>query len=310
MGFGGYYFLKDEFSAPGRLSESKIIIVPQGYSVKSIASLLSDHGIIDNSLVFSWGVRLFGQSKPLLSGEYEIFPAMADRDVMLLLQSGKVVVRKITVPEGLTVKQIYNLLKKTKTLKGDLPTLKKFPEGSLLPETYMYTSRETKGQILIRMQKAMTEFLQGLLNGHLNSKSQVLLPNEIVILASMVERETSRKDERARIAGVFLNRLKLGMKLQSDPTVIYGVSGGEGVINRPLTKTDLKTKNPYNTYTNFGLPRGPISNPGRASLIAVLNPSKTDELYFVADGEGGHLFARNLDDHNMNVKRWRRINRR
>ena len=174
----------------------------------------------------------------------------------------------------------------------------------------MYTSRETKGQILIRMQKAMTEFLQGLLNGHLNSKSQVLLPNEIVILASMVERETSRKDERARIAGVFLNRLKLGMKLQSDPTVIYGVSGGEGVINRPLTKTDLKTKNPYNTYTNFGLPRGPISNPGRASLIAVLNPSKTDELYFVADGEGGHLFARNLDDHNMNVKRWRRINRR
>ena len=297
MGFGSYYFLKGEFSAPGRLSESKIVIIPHGYSVKSIGSFLHDQGVVDNSLVFYWGVRLFGQSKPLLSGEYEILPGMANKDVMLLLQSGKVVVRKITVPEGLTVKQIYDLLKKTKTLKGDLPSLSKFSEGSLLPETYLYTSRDSKSQILERMQNSMTELLQGLWNDHLHSKSQILSPNEVVILASIVERETSRKDERARIAGVFLNRLKLGMKLQSDPTVIYGISGGRGIINRPLTKSDLKTKSPYNTYTNYGLPWGPISNPGRASLIAVLNPFQTDELYFVADGGGGHLFARDLDNH-------------
>ncbi|MDD3447306.1 MAG: endolytic transglycosylase MltG, partial [Zavarzinia sp.] len=219
-----------------------------------------------------------------------------------LLRDGKVVVHRLTVPEGLTVAEIMKLVADTAALSGSLPPIP--PEGTLLPETYNFTRGENRSAMVDRMRRAMVEALDSAWAARVDglpfeTKEQAL------VLASIIEKETARDSERRRIAGVFVNRLRKGMRLQSDPTVIYGITKGQGPLGRSLTRTDLREATDYNTYVVYGLPPGPISSPGLDSLRAAVNPSTHKELYFVADGKGGHAFAETLDDHNANVQRWR-----
>ncbi|MCH8835131.1 MAG: endolytic transglycosylase MltG, partial [Proteobacteria bacterium] len=224
--------------------------------------------------------------------------------VVALLQSGKTVVRRLTVAEGLTTTQVLAQLNRTEGLAGDLPSPP--GEGTLLPETYHFSYGERRDAMVARMRAAMDETLARLWDSRapgLPLKS----PREALILASIVEKETALPEERSRIAAVFLNRLGKGMRLQSDPTVAYALTGGRGPLGRPLSRADLKTPSPFNTYLIDGLPPGPVSNPGRAAMAAVLDPVATEDFYFVADGTGGHVFARTLGEHNRNVVRWRKF---
>ena len=297
------------FVAPGPLTTETVLIIPRGASVRSIGALLDAEGIVDDATVFSFGVRGFGGERPLVAGEYTFAPALSARDAMRILQSGKVVARNLTIPEGLTALQVVALLATAEGLAGEPPPPGTIGEGSLLPETYQYVRGDTRGDIVARMQKAMAETLDQLWRERSADAGPLTLPRDALILASIVERETGRGAERPRIAAVFLNRLRRGMRLQSDPTVVYGLSNRTGTIGRPLTRADLAVDHPYNTYIHAGLPPGPIANPGRDSLAAVLQPAKSKDLYFVADGTGGHAFARTLDEHNRNVARWRRLQR-
>lgn len=297
------------FAAPGPLTEDVMLVIPRGASVRSIAALLEAQGVVDDATVFSWGVRGFGGERPLVAGEYAFPAAVSARDAMRLLQSGKVVARNLTIPEGLTTLQIFAMVDAAEGLDGALPAGLQAGEGTLLPETYQYVRGERRVEFVARMQKAMREMLVRLWRERSADSSPLASPREALILASIVERETGKAEERPRIAAVFLNRLRRGMRLQSDPTVVYGLSNGAGVIGRPLTRADLAVDHPYNTYIHTGLPPQPIANPGRDSLAAVLHPAKTNDLYFVADGTGGHTFARTLEEHNRNVARWRRHQR-
>ena len=295
------------FASPGDLSEETIFIVPQGASVKSIGKLLEIKGIVNKSLVFVWGVRGFGDSLPLIAGEYLVPPRVSPLDTMRILQSGKVVIHKLTIPEGLTTHQIIELVNAADGLIGKLPPYLSLKEGAFLPETYQYIRGEGRKETLLRMQKSMTKTLNDLWEKRSPLSSILNTSYEALILASIVERETSQPKERPKVAAVFLNRLKRGMKLQSDSTVIYGLSNQKGFLGRSLTKSDILSKNPYNSYIHYDLPPGPISNPGRDSLVAAMNPSKTKDLYFVANGLGGHTFSSTLREHNKNVARWRHI---
>jgi UPF0755 protein len=297
------------FVAPGPLIAEKIVVIPRGASVRAIAALLAAEGIVDEATVFSLGVRGFGGERPLVAGEYAFTPALSARDAMRILQSGKVVARNLTIPEGLTALQVISLLSAAEGLAGEPPAPDKIGEGNLLPETYQYVRGDRRDDVVARMQKAMGETLEKLWRERSPDASPLTSPQDALILASIVERETGQAEERPRIAAVFLNRLRRGMRLQSDPTVVYGLSNGTGTIGRPLTRADLAVDHAYNTYIHGGLPPGPIANPGRDSLAAVLQPAKTKDLYFVADGSGGHAFARTLDEHNRNVARWRRLQR-
>jgi UPF0755 protein len=305
----GVWMFHRAFAAPGPLTEDAVLVIPRGASVRSIAALLAAEGIVGDAAVFSLGVRGFGGERPLAAGEYAFPPAVSARDAMRILQSGKVVARNLTIPEGLTAFQVLALVGAAEGLRGELPAASGIGEGSLLPETYRYVYGERRDDILARMQKVMGETLDRLWRERSENSGPLASPREALILASIVERETGKADERPRIAAVFLNRLRRGMRLQSDPTVVYGMSRGAGVIGRPLTRADLAADHPYNTYIHAGLPPGPIANPGRGSLAAVLQPAKSKDLYFVADGTGGHAFARTLKAHNRNVARWRRLQR-
>ena len=305
----GLWLFNRAFSAPGNLAEEAMLVIPRGASVRSIAALLEDNGVIDDAIIFSWGVRGFGGERPLAAGEYAFPTAISARDAMRLLQSGKVVVRNLTIPEGLTALQIFAAVGAAEALEGELPPAEEFGEGVLLPETYQYVRGETREQFLRRMKNAMAETLDRLWRERSPEAGPLASPEEALILASIVERETGQAAERPRVAAVFLNRMRRGMRLQSDPTVVYGLSNGTGTIGRPLTRADLAADHPYNTYVHAGLPPGPIANPGRESLAAVLQPAKSKDLYFVADGTGGHAFAQTLAEHNRNVARWRRIER-
>ncbi len=226
------------------------------------------------------------------------------RQVIGLLQSGRTVVRRLTVVEGMTTDQV---LEQLRAAEGPVGTLDDHPpEGSLLPETYHFSYGDTRDAMLARMMRAMDKLLADLWP---NRAADLPLetPRQAVTLASVVEKETGKPDERARMAGVFVNRLRRGMPLQSDPTVLYALTEGRSTLDRRLTRDDLTADSPYNTYRNKGLPPGPICNPGRDALVAALNPLPTDDLYFVADGEGGHFFAKTLKEHNRNVARFRRI---
>ncbi len=292
------------YTRPGPLAESQTVVVPRGSGVRAIAQTLADAGVIEHPLLFALGSRL--DDEPLKAGEY-LFPAgVSTRSAVERMQSGETVVRRVTVPEGYTSAQVVEVLRATEGLTGEIEEIP--PEGSLLPETYHFSFGDSRADILRRMRQAMDSALDALWNRRdeglpLESKRQAL------ILASIVERETGVAGERPRVAAVFLNRLRRGMRLQSDPTVIYGLSDGTGSIDRALTRSDLATEHPYNTYVIDGLPPTPIANPGAAAIAAVLSPSETDELYFVADGSGGHVFSRTLAEHNRNVAKWRRIER-
>jgi len=288
----------------GPLGHETAVVIPRGSGTEAIAHALADAGVIDKPALFALGTRLVPGNRPLRAGEY-LFPAgISMVDTIELLRSGRTVVHRLTVPEGLTSAQIVAMLQAEPALSGEIA--KTPPEGSLLPETYHFSWGDSRAEILNRMQTAMTTLLAELWVRR-SDKLPLAGPEQAVTLASIVEKETAVREERPRIAGVFVNRLERRMRLQSDPTVVYALNGGAGPLGRPLTRADWKMASPYNTYAVDGLPPGPIANPGRASLEAAVNPERNDYLYFVADGTGHHAFAETLPDHNKNVVHWRGV---
>jgi len=294
-----------QFMRPGPLTTETALVIPKGAGVAAIAGQLAAAGVIQRPLIFRVGVRLFGRDRGLQAGEY-LFPAtVAPKDAMQIILSGKTVVRKLTVAEGLTTDEIFALVAGAGGLKG-LPGPRP-AEGALLPETYHFAFGDSREEIIGRMTRAMKETLDTLWRSRAPD-GMLESPAEALVLASIIEKETAVAAERPHIAGVFFNRFRRGMKLQSDPTVAYGIGLEDGPLDRPLTRADLKRPTPFNTYLNGGLPPAPICNPGRASIEAALNPIKTDDFYFVADGTGGHVFAKTLKAHNRNVAKWRKMN--
>lgn len=295
-----------EYARPGPLVTPTTIVIPRGAGVDEIADLLAREGVLKTPLVFRVSVRVTGADKALQAGEYSIPAAISTRELVVLLTTGKTVRRRLTIPEGLTSYQIVEQIRVVDGLAGDVPDNP--PDGTLLPETYQFAYGDARTTILERMRKAMDELLAEMWDTRF-PELPFAAPQDAVILASIVEKETGQAEERGRIAAVFINRLRKGMRLQSDPTTVYALTGGRGALGRPLTRTDIKIESPFNTYFSDGLPPGAICNPGRAAIAAVLRPPRTDELYFVADGSGGHVFSRTLDEHNRAVARWRKIRR-
>ena len=273
--------------------------------MSQIARDLEAAGIIADSRLFRLYARYRGLDSSLHAGEYEFQPAVSMAEVLARIATGKIVLRFVTIPEGLTSREVAALVAAAEGMKGIADTP---PEGSILPETYTFTLDESRAALVARMQDAMQETLAELWASRAENLP-VKTPEEAVILASIVEKETGLPEERQRVAAVFVNRLNRGMRLQSDPTVAYAITKGERELGRALRFKDLEVKDPYNTYYAAGLPPGPICNPGRAALAAVLNPIESKELYFVADGTGGHVFAKTLAEHERNVRNWRKIRR-
>jgi len=292
------------YTGPGPLAEQTTLVIARGAGVQGIANQLEQAGIVGDSAKVLAAAKLRGSVRRLKAGEYAFPAAVSLRGVMDILESGQTVVRRITVPEGLTSAQIVGLLLADPALSGEVPTVP--PDGTLLPETYHYSHGDDRQQLLGRMQAAMQEALRDLWPAR-DPSLPYTQAAEAVTMASIIEKETGQADERAMVAGVFINRLRQGMRLQSDPTVIYALTGGRGTLDRELTRADWRFESPFNTYVSDGLPPGPIANPGRESLRAALNPAEHDYLYFVADGTGGHAFARTLAEHNRNVAAWRRF---
>ena len=298
------YFGRQEFFGPGPSVAGDTFLVKPKTGVADIADQLERRGLISDARIFRLGVRAYGNDAALKAGEYEIKPHASMRDIMELLKSGKSVLYSLTIPEGLTVEQAWQRIAEQETLTGDMPAAMP-QEGSLATDTLRFTRGATRQQMVDKLladQKKLVEEVWERRSPDLPLASI----DEFVTLASIVEKETGRGDERSRVAGVFLNRLAKGMRLQSDPTILYGLFGGKGrPADRPIYQSDIEKPTPYNTYVINGLPPTPIANPGRAALEAVANPSKTTDLYFVADGTGGHVFASTLEEHNENVARYR-----
>lgn len=303
---GAVYFGKVKFDARGPLASNAYVLVRDGAGLGEIATLLQRRNIIENATIFRLGVSAYGSDNSLKAGEYEIKSGASMRDVMNLLRSGKSILHSVTIAEGLTVEQIFERLAEYEELEGELPA--ELPaEGSLRPETYRFTRGTTREEIIEQMRSSQNALVNQIW-ARRNPNLPIDTKEEFVNLASIVEKETGRADERTIVASVFLNRLERGMRLQSDPTIIYGLFGGKGKPpERPIYRSDIDKPTPYNTYHISGLPPTPIANPGRAALEAVANPSRTKYVYFVADGTGGHVFAETLNQHNANVRRWRKI---
>ena len=292
------------FTGPGPLGEPVTVIIPRGAGLEAIARRLEANRVIYDRYSFMIGTKL--RQVVLKAGEYEFPVGVSAEEAMGMIAEGRTVKHKLTLAEGLTVRQVLAELDAAEFLAG---TVAKPPaEGWLLPETWVLSRDDDRAELVARMEKSMRQLLDQLWAGRA-ADLPLKSPEEALILASVVERETGLKAERPMVAGVFVNRLRLGMRLQSDPTVIYGLSDGLGVLDRPLTRADLDKPHPWNTYVVDRLPKTAIANPGRASLEAVLNPARTDALYFVADGSGGHRFAKSLDEHNSNVANWRKAER-
>jgi UPF0755 protein len=303
VGGGVFVWGFAQYIKPGPTISENTVYIPEGSSVDSIANILESEGVIDDAMIFRLGVRLSRVDKGLKAGEFAFSHGVSAKGAAQILVNGKTVTRRLTIAEGLTAFQVFDQLVATNGLEDtfDVPL-----EGSVFPETYYFSYGDTRSELIKRMVSAMDNNLNRLWQERA-SGLPFNEPSEALILASIVEKETGVKAERARIAGIFINRLKKGMRLQSDPTVVYGLSKGDGPLGRSLMRADLKKKTPYNTYTIHGLPPGPICNPGLAAIRAVLNPQNTDELYFVADGKGGHVFTKNLKEHNRNAVKWRKI---
>lgn len=309
---GGFFYGYSAWSGPGPLAEGKTIVIARGAGVNHIAATLDREGVIKSGLVFKIAARVTGEQAWFKAGEYEFPARIAMRDAMAKIVSGDVVLRKITIPEGWTSWQIVQHINAAPHLTGAEITIIP-PEGSLLPDTYLHNSETDRARLVGEMADAMTSTVQNLWP-HREDGLPFSTIEEAIVLASIVEKETGVAAERARIAGVFVNRLRAGMPLQTDPTVIYALTKGEikedgmGPLGRRLLKKDLlETDSPYNTYKYPGLPPGPIANPGRAAIEAVLHPEHHPYFYFVADGTGGHIFAATLAEHNANAAKWRRI---
>ena len=294
-----------QFTAKGPLAANTIYQVNQGLKRSEIGARLQDAGIVSSASVFTLAAYVNGAfGGHLKAGEYE-FPTNASIDqVLAIITSGRAVPYKLTVPEGWTTQMAVARVMENDVLTGKVTAMP--IEGAIMPETYVFHRGQTRQKMLDDMQAAQSKMLEEAWNAR-SVGSALKTKEEAVILASIVEKETALPEERPLIASVFLNRLKQGVRLQSDPTIIYGLVGGKGKLDRGLTKDDVASDTAYNTYKIDGLPPGPISNPGRASLVAVLNPPDTGYLYFVADGSGGHAFAKTLEEHNANVAKWRAI---
>ncbi len=301
---GALFYGKSRFEQPGPLPDDKIVNIPRGLGTRDIADLLVREGVIDQPWVFVGGVFVLKAREGLKYGEYQFTKHASLRDVIETIIEGKVVEHALTIPEGVTSEQFVARLLQNDALSG---TIKEIPrEGTLLPETYKFTRGTSRETIIQRMQQASQRVLQEVWQ-HRMPGLPLKSPEELLTLASIVEKETGRPDERTRVAAVFVNRIKQKMRLQSDPTIIYGLTGGKGSLGRPIMKSEIDQPTPYNTYIIDGLPPGPIANPGLASLEAAANPARTKEIYFVADGNGGHVFAESYEQHQKNVARLRAL---
>ncbi len=297
-----FYFVRSQFDQPGPLGYGTVVVIPKGEGVSAIAERLEREGVIADRRIFVASTLYFRAQDKLKAGEYAIKKNASIREVLDTLVEGKAILYSVSLPEGLTSLQIVERLKATEELTGPMPVVP--PEGSLLPDTYRFARSTSRDELIARMQNDQRKFLDKIWAARATG-----LPfktkQDAVTLASIVEKETGRADERPRVAAVFINRLKANMRLESDPTIIYGLSGGKGTLGRPILRSEMDQMTPYNTYRIGGLPPTPIANPGRAALEAVLRPAKTSDLFFVADGTGGHLFADKFDEHQKNVAKWR-----
>ena len=290
---------------PGPAANSQSFIVEEGSSVSGVAGQLEKAGLIASAARFKAGARILGGNDPVQAGEFEIPAGASASSILTLLQHGRPVQRLITVTEGMPSIIVSEKLAGNRFLSGPVPMIE---EGSVLPDSYGYKRGETRSAVASRMQSAMTKTLDQLWPKR-NYSCPIVTREQAVILASIVEKETGKPSERPMIAGVYCNRLRIGMKLDADPTVIYPVTKGKP-LGRRIRRSELMDDNGYNTYRRAGLPSGPIANPGKESIAAVLSPAETRALYFVADGTGGHVFANSLAEHNANVAKWYALRRK
>jgi UPF0755 protein len=286
------------------ITRETTFIIPAGASVRAVAEKLEAEGLVSSASGFLLQARLFGRDAPIQAGEYRLTPGMSQRDILAAFQSGDVIRRFITIPEGMPSVLVWERLMAESLLTGTVPVP---PEGSILPDTYAFERGQPRAKLVAQMQAAMD---RALAEEWAKRAPDIAVDTmrEALILASIVEKETGKPEERRMVAGLYSNRLRLGMKLQADPTIIYPITRGKP-LGRRIRQSEIAAVNGYNTYTRTGLPEGPITNPGRASIAAVLNPARTSALYMVADGTGGHWFADTLEEHNANVARWYAIRR-
>jgi UPF0755 protein len=300
-----YYYGRQILETPGPLQEDKVVNIPTRAGKRDIADALQREGVINvNPWLFIGGVFALKASSDLKPGEYSFQKNASLRDVIATIVEGKVVQHAVTVPEGLTSEQIVTRLTDNDIFAGSVREIPR--EGTLLPETYKFPRGTTRDQVIQRMQQTQKRVLAEIWERR-NPDVPIKSPEQLVVLASIVEKETGKADERSRVAAVFVNRLRQKIKLQSDPTIIYGLVGGKGTLGRPIKRSEITQPSPYNTYVIEGLPPGPIANPGRASLEAAANPARTRDLFFVADGTGGHAFTETYDQHQKNVAKLRTL---
>jgi UPF0755 protein len=301
---GAGFWLVHGWGGPGPATRNLTVSIAPGTSLAKAADQLEKAGAIKSASTFVWLAKIFGGSSGIRAGEFRIPAHLSQSDILKLLQGGKTLQRFVMIPEGSPSVMVQERIMASPELTGkiDVP-----PEGSLLPDSYSYERGATRQSVVDRMQRAMALYLEKAWANR-SPRTVARTPREALILASIVEKETGKPDERTMVAAVYSNRLKRGMPLQADPTTIYPVTKGKP-LGRRILRSELDAKNDYNTYTMVGLPRGPIANPGRASIDAVLNPADSNALYFVADGTGGSVFADTLEQHNANVQKWYAIRR-
>lgn len=306
-GVGAFFVVNKRLEAAGSHPAAQVLTIPRGAGLNSISDQLHREGLISDPMMFRLGARMRRVERNLQAGEYLVLPQASMAGILDQIVGGETFERRITFAEGMTSVQIVERLNSAKSIEG-APITAIPAEGSLSPDTYFYGGLATRESLIEQMQEAQEETLNELWKTR-DEGLPVKTKAEALILASIVEKETAVASERAKVAGVFINRLRRGMRLQSDPTVIYGVTNGERNLGRSITRSDLRDRNAYNTYVINGLPPTPIANPGRDAIAAVLQPDATTAIFFVADGTGGHAFADTLDEHNRNVAKWRKIER-
>jgi len=304
-GGGAVMFGKSRLEAPGPLLEDKVVTIPARSGMMDIADLLQHEGVIDeHRMIFAGGVLALKARSGLKAGEYLFQKHASVRDVIETIVDGKVVQHQLTIPEGLTSEQIVARLLESDILSGNIKDVPR--EGSLLPDSYHFNRGFSREQLIQRMRQSQDRLVREVWERR-NPDLPLRTPEQLIILASIIEKETGKPEERTRVAAVFVNRLKQKMKLQSDPTIVYGLVFGKGSLGRPISRADIQSQTPYNTYVIEGLPPGPITNPGRASIEAAANPARTKEIFFVADGTGGHVFSETYDQHQKSVAKLRAI---